>query len=121
MQRWNDDVLLMSAPVAGQYLRNPVQLAGFGVPATEVTPVAQVVTRAVTPPAPAPVQSLSAPVVRAAYRAAPAAAPAGIVSAAYRPAPARPAAPPALTITTEPLVPAAPIAAPQDLLLDGQQ
>jgi hypothetical protein len=68
------------------------------------------------------VQSLSAPVVRAAYRAAPAApAPAGIVSAAYRPAPARPAAPPALTITTEPLVPAAPIAAPQDLLLDGQQ
>jgi hypothetical protein len=119
MQRWNDDVLQMSAPVAGQYLRNPVQLAGFAAP--EAAPEAAVVPvmRAVTPPAPVPVPSLSAPVVRAAYRAAPAVAapsPARMVSAAYRPAATPPPAPPVLTIESVPLSPP-----PQDLLLDGQQ
>lgn len=119
MQRWNDDVLLMSAPVAGQYLRNPVQLAGFGVPEAEATPAApavtHAVTRSVTTPAPAPV-------VRASYSATPVAPQpetARVVSAAWRSAPARPVAPPVLTIESAPLVPA--MAVPQDLLLDGQQ
>jgi hypothetical protein len=119
MQRWNDDVLQMSAPAAGQYLRTPVQLAGFAAPEAAVVPVTQAVTRTVTPPAPVPVQSLSAPVVRAAYRAAPAVAapaPARMVSAAYRPADAQPPAPPALTIESVPLSPP-----PPDLLLDGPQ
>jgi hypothetical protein len=30
MQRWNDNVLLMAAPAAGQFLRSPLQLASFG-------------------------------------------------------------------------------------------
>ena len=82
MQRWNDDVLLMAAPAAGQYLRSPVQLAGF---ATQL-PDAVTVTRAVTPPAPVVVPSLTAPVIRAAYRPIPAALPMQqprVISAAY--------------------------------------
>lgn len=69
MQRWNDSVLQMSAPAAGQYLRSPVQLASFG--AAPAAPAAQPDVRyAVATPAPAP--TIAAPVQRAAYRPAPA-------------------------------------------------
>jgi hypothetical protein len=69
MQRWNDSVLQMSAPAAGQFLRSPVQLASFGA-----APAAQPDVRyAVTGPTPA--APMTAPVQRAAYRPAPAAAP----------------------------------------------
>lgn len=130
MQRWNDDVLLMSAPSAGQYLRNPVQLASFAMPEASVASVSQVpgeagamtATRAVTAPAPAAVRTLDAPVQRAAYRAAPAtAAPAyaasRVVAAAYHPA--KPPTPPTLEIIAEPLALAPP--PQQDRLPDGGQ
>ena len=67
MQRWNDNVLLMAAPSAGQYLRNPVQLAGFAVPDAPAPLLAAAVPvqRAVVT-APVPVPSITAPIVRAA-------------------------------------------------------
>ncbi|KAB7644467.1 hypothetical protein [Polymorphobacter fuscus] len=128
MQRWNDNVLMMSAPAAGQYLRSPVQLAGFvPLPAAEAP-----VRNAVTAPVPATAPSVAAPIVRAAYRPDPARAEpartqtaraeparvepaARLVAAAWRPAPVR---------ATQPLVviPDAPPAhTPVDLLQDGGQ
>ena len=93
IQRWNDQVLMMGTPTAGQYLRNPMQLASFAVPAQ----AAPAVGNAVTTPAPlAP--AITAPIVRAAYRPAPA-APAGVVTAAYHGGSPRPA--PALTIVPD--------------------
>jgi hypothetical protein len=72
MQRWNDSVLQMSAPAAGQFLRSPVQLASFG--AAPAAPGAGPDVRyAVATPVPA--APMAAPVQRAAYRPAPAAAP----------------------------------------------
>lgn len=109
IQRWNDEVLMMSTPAAGQYLRNPVQLASFAVPAD----AAPTVRNAVTTPTPA-APAVTAPIVRAAYRPAPEAQPA-VVAAAYRPAP-RPA--PTLTIVPEIAPPAR---APVDLLEQGGQ
>ena len=109
MQRWNDEVLQMSAPAAAQYLRSPVQLANFAVP--EAAPQALIVP-AVTPPAVAEPRA-PALIVRAAWRPEP--APARIVNAAYRPAAAlRPA--PVLVIASEPLT-----NAPRDLLAVGGQ
>ena len=117
MQRWNDEVLMMSAPAAGQYLRSPVQLAGFAVPEAvpETLPQAAMI-RAVTPPAIQPAQAAAPLIVRAAWRASPPpTAPARVVNAAWRPAAdRRPALP--LVITSEPLV-----AVPRDLLPDGGQ
>jgi hypothetical protein len=78
IQRWNDDVLMMATPAAGQFLRSPVQLASFSVP-TEAAPV---VRNAVTAPVPV-VPTAAAPIVRAAFRPAPAQP--GIISVAYRP------------------------------------
>ena len=116
MQRWNDEVLMMSAPAAGQYLRSPVQLAGFAVPEAPPATAAQAaVTRAVTPPAIASAQVPAAPIVRVAWRApTPAAAPARVVNAAWRPAAAQRPVP--LVIASEALA-----GGPRDLLPDGGQ
>jgi hypothetical protein len=109
IQRWNDEVLLMGTPAAGQYLRGATQLASFAVPA-EAPPM---VRNAVTTPMPA-AAAITAPIVRAAYRPAPA-APAGVMAVAYRPALPRPA--PAFTVVPE----AAAASAPVDLLQQGGQ
>ncbi len=118
MQRWNDDVLQMSAPAAGQYLRSPVQLAGFAVPDAAPDGMATgnatpAITRAVTPPSVAVPRS-DATIVRAAWRAELPPAPARLVAAAWRPGTER--RPPPLDTASEPL-----INAPRDLLpQDGQ-
>jgi hypothetical protein len=67
MQRWNDHVLQMSAPAAGQYLRNPVQLARFAVVPGDVP---QPLQRAVTPPSAVAVPGIMVPIIRAAYTSA---------------------------------------------------
>ena len=118
MQRWNDNVLLMAAPSAGQYLRNPVQLAGFAVPDAPAPLLAAAVPvqRAVVT-APAAVPSVTAPIVRAAYRPAPAQTTAPeprVVRAAYRSAAAPRSAPPLV------IIPEA-TGAPVDLLGTGGQ
>ena len=117
MQRWNDNVLMMAAPAAGQYLRSPVQLAGFAVqPDTAPDTAAEPLQRAVTAPVPAAVPSITAPVVRAAYRPAPppeARPEPRVVAVAYRPV-AR-AAPPLV------VVPDVVAGAPIDLLDNGGQ
>lgn len=79
MQRWNDEVLQMAAPAALQYLRSPVQLAGF-VPAPASQPLLR---NAVTPAE--PVVAKADPVIRIAFAPAPIAAPAQprVVAAAY--------------------------------------
>ena len=110
IQRWNDDVLMMGTPAAGQYLRNPMQLASFAAPADSAPAVRNAVT------APAPVApAVTAPIVRTAYNPA-AEAPAKVVNAAYRPATPR-AAPPLVAIPD-----ATPRAStPVDLLENGGQ
>ena len=58
LQRWNDEVatLRMKAPVAAQYLRDPVQLAGFARPPAATPDTAAPALRyAVTGPASGPV------------------------------------------------------------------
>lgn len=127
MQRWNDNVLMMSAPTAGQYVRNPVQLAGFAVQdgASQLAVAAAApVQRAVTAPAPVAVPSITAPITRAAYRPAPtpdvrpeAREPRPqprVVTVGYRPA-TRPA-PPLVIIPDD-----AAVGAPVDLLDNGGQ
>jgi hypothetical protein len=87
MQRWNDNVLQMSAPAAGQFLRSPVQLASYGAaPPPVVAAVEPGIRYAVT--APAQTAPPSATVVTAAYArpAATPSAPAGqprIIRASY--------------------------------------
>ena len=110
IQRWNDDVLMMGTPAAGQYLRNPMQLASFA-PSAEAAPA---VRNAVTTPAPA-APAVTAPIVRAAYRPV-TEAPSKVVSVAYRPAASRTAPP--LVIVPEA---AAPASAAVDLLENGGQ
>jgi hypothetical protein len=110
IQRWNDDVLMMATPAAGQYLRNPLQLASFAAPA-EAAPA---VRNAVTTPVPV-VPTVTAPIVRAAYRPAPE-APSKVISVAYRPAAPRTPAPLVIIPETTP-----PAAAPVDLLENGGQ
>jgi hypothetical protein len=109
IQRWNDDVLMMATPAAGQYLRSPMQLASFAAPAD----TAPAVRNAVTTPVPV-APAVTAPIVRAAYRPA-TEAPSKVVSVAYRPAAPR-AAPPLVIIPETP-----PAAAPVDLIEDGGQ
>lgn len=129
MQRWNDNVLLMAAPAAGQYLRSPVQLASFGAPATPAEPgIHNAVTAPVAAPAPAPVvlAYAAAPVARApapVLRVAapsPVAAPdaARIIRASYpaRPPVSRPV--PSLVVDIDASLAAA---APRDLLPEGGQ
>jgi hypothetical protein len=71
LQRWNDNVLQMSAPVAGQFLRSPVQLAGYAAaPATAEPGLVYTVT---TPESVAPMTApMTAPLVEAAYQGPPA-------------------------------------------------
>jgi hypothetical protein len=99
IQRWNDEVLMMGTPEASQYLRSPMQLASFVVPA-EPALAAPAIRNAVTAPAVMPTVN-PAPIVRAAYRQAPQPA-GGVVAVAYRPHPAA-----ALTIDDEPTAPGA--------------
>ena len=108
IQRWNDEVLMMGTPAAGQYLRNPMQLASFVTP-PETAPT---VRNAVATPAPV-APSVTAPLVRAAYRPA-VPATAAAVTVAYRP----PAPRPAPTLVIEPETAAS---TPTDLLQDGGQ
>ncbi len=78
MQRWNDNVLLMSAPVAGQFLRSPVQLASYGA-----VPARPEVQYAVATPDAVPLgAALVTPVEKTAYRPDAAAAAAAVVAAA---------------------------------------
>ena len=73
LQRWNDEVatLQMKAPVASQYLQDPVQLAGFATPRPETEGTATL-HYAVTGQAPMAIPvtsapSLDRPLIRAAY------------------------------------------------------
>jgi hypothetical protein len=110
IQRWNDEVLMMGTPVAGQYLRNPMQLASF-----VVTPeAAPAIRNAVTTPAPV-APALTAPIVRAGYRPVQD-APANVVAVSYRPAATRPA-PPLVIIPETNRAGSAPV----DLLAQGGQ
>ena len=120
MQRWNDNVLMMAAPAAGQYLRSPVQLAGFAVP-DGVMPAAlgAPVQHAVTALTPVATQRLDAPIIRAAYRPADARPELRqeprIVTAAYHPSPRL--TPPLVIIPDDVTVAGAPV----DLLHVGGQ
>jgi hypothetical protein len=64
LQRWNDNVLQMSAPVAGQFLRSPVELASYAAAPAATKP--GIVYAVTTPEAAAPV---TAPLVTVAYEA----------------------------------------------------
>jgi len=68
LQRWNDNVLQMSAPAAGQFLRSPVELASYAAAPTAPRPG---IVYAVTTPETA--DTVTAPLVTVAYEAAPAA------------------------------------------------
>ncbi|TRW17149.1 hypothetical protein [Glacieibacterium frigidum] len=80
LQRWNDEVLALAAPTAGQFVRDPVQLASFAAPTAPVAAaapkpdVSYALARVPTAPA--------SPVVKAAYAPKPAAAPAPRVAPA---------------------------------------
>lgn len=81
LERWNALEFRMSAPGATQYLRSPVQLAGFVAPPS--APPAPPAVQYAIAPAPAPA---AVPVIRAAYEPAPAlptAAPARVVKASF--------------------------------------
>ena len=68
LQRWNDNVLQMSAPAAGQFLRSPVELASYAAAPTATRPG---IVYAVTTPETA--VTVTAPLVTVAYEAPPAA------------------------------------------------
>lgn len=121
IQRWNDEVLMMGTPAAGQYLRGAAQLASFAVaaetPSDTQAPAAPTpaVRNAVTPTV--PTIRAAPPVVRVAYRPPTPAivvpAPAGVVAVGYRPAASRPAPIVAPQATAS--------AAPLELLPEGGQ
>ena len=67
LQRWNDNVLQMSAPVAGQFLRSPLQLASYAAAPAAAKP--GLVYTVTTPESVAP---MTAPLVEIAYNALPA-------------------------------------------------
>ncbi len=56
IERWNDDVLKMSAPQAGQFMRSPVQLVSMMAPEPDVEslPAAPQMQLALAPAAPRP-------------------------------------------------------------------
>ena len=85
LQRWNDETasLRMKAPVAAQYLRDPVQLASFArPPAAAVAAEAPVLRYAVTGDAPKAVPvAPAAALVRTAYAVPAAARPAADLDA----------------------------------------
>lgn len=117
MQRWNDGVFQMSAPSAGQYLRNPVQLASFGAPAA--APAGPSVTYAVTSPAAVPTAPAGPVTVAYVPRPAPTAVPtpvaapdaARLIRAGYTPT----------TAVAAPVPAPAPVAAPVEILPEGGQ
>jgi len=64
LQRWNDEVLALSAPTAGQFVRDPVLLASFGNrPEPRTAPVAPDISYALAQAPAAP----PSPVVEASY------------------------------------------------------
>jgi hypothetical protein len=77
LQRWNDNVLQMSAPAAGQFLRSPLELASYA--AAPAAPSPGVVYAVTAPDVATPV---TAPLVEVAYREAPAPA-ARLIRAGY--------------------------------------
>jgi hypothetical protein len=116
MQRWNDGVFQMSAPSAGQYLRDPVQLASFGaMPEAAAKPA---ITYAVTAPAVPATPDQPVTVSYAPRPTAPVAAPdaARLIRAGFTQA--KPSTAP-VPVAVPVLPPAA--AAPVDLLPEGGQ
>jgi hypothetical protein len=89
LQRWNDNVLQMSAPAAGQFLRSPVELAGYAAAPVAAKP--GIVYAVTTPEAAVPVTAPLVTVVYAAPAAADTAAPrlirAGYVAPQRAPSP----------------------------------
>jgi hypothetical protein len=116
MQGWNDSVLKMSAPVASQYLRSPVELASFG--GTAPAPALRYAVAGPDSPAAAP-PLLEAPVRRTAYVAPPVTAPSGVVRASYAPRPVPRAE--AAAAEDAPLAVVPETAAPVDLLPGAEQ
>ena len=66
LQRWNDEVLAMAAPVAGQFARDPMQLASFVAQKPEASLPAAPAVRYALAEAPAPAAS---PLQKIAYSA----------------------------------------------------
>ena len=66
LQRWNDNVLQMSAPAAGQFLRSPVELASYAAAPTTARP--GIVYAVTTPETAAPV---TVPLVTVVYESPP--------------------------------------------------
>jgi len=101
LQRWNDNVLQMSAPAAGQFLRSPVELASYAaaaaVPVVSAADRPDVVYAVTAPQTAAPV---TAPLVEVNYQAAPAPA-ARLIRAGY----AVPQRMPASGVASEPARP----------------
>ena len=65
LEQWNDEVLALAAPVAGQYLHADVRLARFGtVPAAPLETPEVRMAAAETAPAPAPAAAPAAPAAR---------------------------------------------------------
>lgn len=85
LQRWNDEVLGLASPIAGQYLADPVQLANYRAPEAAKPPalVYAEATPTPTPPAPSPVRQVAfeAPVQLASVPARVAAPPVRAASA----------------------------------------
>ncbi len=52
LERWNDQVLKMSAPAAGQFMRSPVQLISLVMPQKPMRPEAPVLRFALAPAEP---------------------------------------------------------------------
>lgn len=104
LQRWNDNVLAMSAPNAKQYVDSPVQLAAFAPNAPAALPQQQPTTQLAVATEPSqmvnpPESQMTTPLHRVAYsvppRAAVAPAPtvtAAVLVAAVSPKPAKPEA-----------------------------
>lgn len=84
LQRWNDNVLQMSAPAAGQFLRSPVELAAYAAAPAAAGPG---IVYAVTAPDTAASDTaapVTAPLVEVAYQGETAPAPAArLIRAGY--------------------------------------
>ncbi len=101
LQRWNDEVLALSAPAAAQLVRDPVQLASFAADAPQL---------AEAQAAGSPV--VEAPAARFAIAEAPAPAPSPVRTVSYatpRAVVAPPRATPPATLPTMPVERAAPV------------
>lgn len=83
LQRWNDEVLGLASPIAGQYLADPVQLANYRAPEAAKPPALVYAEATPTPAAPSPVRQVAfeAPVQLASVPARVAAPPVRAASA----------------------------------------